>query len=454
MIMWDRVINKGDIMKKGVLMMLSLLFSISLVVIYAGTEIPIANTGTDEVEPAIDGSTIVYLLGPYGSLDIYGYNAGPDGIFGNADDYTFVISTNPEGYQQAPRINGKTVVWYDHRNGNYDIYGYDAGPDGIFGNGDDNEVQVTTDTSDQWFPDVQDRYIVWNDSRHGRWEIYGYDMGPDKRLGTADDVGEFRITNNQLSDDYNPEIYGNIVVYQKGTYPNGPWDLYGYDLSTSTEFLISNASGNQQDAAIYGNYVVWTDYRNGNGDIYGYNLSTSTEFPIVTESLSQITPAIDGNIVVWQDYRSGSMWDIYGYDLSTSTEFPIRTGISKSTEVDICNDVVTWIDWRKDKDIYALYISPPVTTPPTTPPVRANPIAAFIPVKNYHLRQVNTCLECIEENLPEDVPEDVQALLDEMQEHIDNANTTGNSIYANNELLKALKCAEDIQEKLGITCPL
>jgi len=88
------------------------------------------------------------------------------------------------------------------------------------------------------------------------------------------------------------------------------------------------------------------------------------------------------------------------------------------------------------------------------PQLFANPIAAFLPVKNYHLRQVNTCLECIEENLPEDVPEDVQTLLDEMQEHINNANTTGNTIYANNELLKALKCAEDIQEKLGITCPL
>ena len=87
-------------------------------------------------------------------------------------------------------------------------------------------------------------------------------------------------------------------------------------------------------------------------------------------------------------------------------------------------------------------------------PARVNPIAAFIPLKNYHLRQVNTCLGCIEENLPEDVPEDVQALLDEMQEHINNANTTGNSIYANNELLKALECCEDIQEKLGITCPL
>jgi hypothetical protein len=86
--------------------------------------------------------------------------------------------------------------------------------------------------------------------------------------------------------------------------------------------------------------------------------------------------------------------------------------------------------------------------------VFANPIAAFMPVKNYHLRQVNTCLGCITDNLPEDVPEDVQTLLDEMQEHINNANKTGNSIYANNELLKALKCAEDIQEKLGITCPL
>ena len=83
-----------------------------------------------------------------------------------------------------------------------------------------------------------------------------------------------------------------------------------------------------------------------------------------------------------------------------------------------------------------------------------NPIAAFIPLKNYHLRRVNTYLGCITENLPEDVPGDMQALLDEMQEHINNANTTGNSIYANNELLKAKKCCEDIQEKLGITCPL
>ena len=83
-----------------------------------------------------------------------------------------------------------------------------------------------------------------------------------------------------------------------------------------------------------------------------------------------------------------------------------------------------------------------------------NPIPAFRVIANHHLRQVNTCLGGIEEYLPEDVPQDVQTLLDEMQEHINNANTTGNTIYANNELLKALKCCEDIQEKLDITCAL
>jgi hypothetical protein len=81
-----------------------------------------------------------------------------------------------------------------------------------------------------------------------------------------------------------------------------------------------------------------------------------------------------------------------------------------------------------------------------------NPVAAFMPVKSHHLTQVNAYLMCIEDNLPEDVPQDIQELLDLMQEHIDNANATGNTIYANNELLRALDLCEEIATELGITC--
>jgi len=247
---------------------------------------------------------------------------------------------------------------------------------------------------------------------------------------------------------WNSTVSGNTSDYGGGIYNNTSITLSQCTVSSNTATYYGGGIWNGANSDLKSTIVadntapIGPDFDNAL-DSYGYNLIEDVKDCTITEivnsgtDLTGVTPNLgplrnNGGSTQTHALLSGSP-TIDAGDCTDKDGNPVTTdqrGV-KRPQGSQC-------------DIGAYEVE--------VPQVFANPIAAFMPVKNYHLRQVNAYLECITENLPEDVPEDVQALLDEMQEHINNANTTGNSIYANNELLKALKCAEDIQEKLGITC--
>ncbi len=123
---------------------------------------------------------------------------------------------------------------------------------------------------------------------------------------------------------------------------------------------------------------------------------------------------------------------------SVVQEFQVTTNPSDQRHPKIHGEYAVWHDRRDgDYNIYSAKLAGVIL--PEEKEVFINPVVSFMPVKNYHLDQVHQLLLDIDELLPDVVPEDIQQLLDEAQMHIGNANTTGNTIYANNELLKTIK---------------
>ena len=97
-----------------------------------------------------------------------------------------------------------------------------------------------------------------------------------------------------------------------------------YDLAAGREFAVATDPGSQTQPAIWGNVVVWTDWRNGPGgergtdsDIYAYDLTTRREFPVFVGPGLQMAPSAASDIVAWEDYsRGNSDPDIMGATLS------------------------------------------------------------------------------------------------------------------------------------------
>ena len=182
---------------------------------------------------------------------------------------------------------------------------------------------------DKHEPAISGQYIVWTERGINVNDIYGYDLSTQT---------EFPITNGGVSRSA-PDIDGNIVVWMGN---RGTYTIYGYDLIAKEEFVIySQDLWGGSIPKIHGNIVVWEGVAN-NSDIYGYNLETNEIIPISVHPANQTRPDVYGDIVVWQDDRNNGQDDIYGYNLETQEEFRITSSASIRRYPTIYGNYVAW----------------------------------------------------------------------------------------------------------------
>jgi len=305
-------------LKKSVIF-LSLNLILVLHVITAWGEIEIVVKRQDQTEVALHESMVVWQDYRNVRNDVFGY------------DLSLGKEYHLGMYALHPAVYGDRVVWIHKESGNASIQGY------ILSTGASFELSTSPSP-------VKENLQIWGDivvwvHRDGHRDIYGYDLSSGE---------EFHVAAHLYEQD-NPHIHKNLVVWQDNR--NSNWDIFLFDLSTSTERYIAGP-GNQTTPSVYENIVVWTDDRQGNEDIYGYDLSTGEEFQITTDEHKQRNPSIFGDLVVWEDNRNDT-WDIYGYVFSHAQEFPLIVSPGDQQHPVLSGTTLVWEDNRNDTwDIY------------------------------------------------------------------------------------------------------
>ena len=237
------------------------------------------------------------------------------------------------GGQAGPDIAGNMVVWTDNRNGNLDIYGRDLGRH--------RNVAVCTNKTQQDNPSVASvvtpsgkvQYVaVWVDKRNhpssDASDIYG------RNITTRTN---FLVSRNATIKWY-PQIVDHWVTWIEADDSAGPYRVKARDLDTATTYLVATTkvlSPPDVDWRQIGAKIVFTSvYTSGNGNISGRNLPDGAPFNVSQRSTFEWLPDISHNRVVW--WESGGR--IMMKDLKTGAKKFVASG----SRPRIDGELVTW----------------------------------------------------------------------------------------------------------------
>ena len=246
------------------------------------------------------------------------------------------VTTDPS-FQCYPQIWSDKIIWLDSRLGNQDLFLYDLSQ-GI-------EKPLTQTPYPGGFPDIYENKVVYQLWHKGTYDIWLIDLS----TGKAQPISEGKDWHEMLA-----KIWGDLVVWEDWRSSYGEGQIFLHNLKTEQTQPLSRHPGAQGHPDIFEDKIVWHDKRNGNWDIYLYDLSKGEERPLTDDHSDQFSPVIHENWVTWVDTRNGN-WDIYLYDLTTSTTRCLCQEPSKQWWPQIWGNTVRWVDERTGQSTIYLY---------------------------------------------------------------------------------------------------
>lgn len=279
---------------------------------------------TSQERPDVCGDLIAWEGTRNGNTDIYLYNAGTG---------MELRLTNDTSRQRNPAVSGNRVVWEDERDGTPGIYLYDVSSG--------EEIRLTNTTGADGYPDISGDVVVWN--RYLEGSILSYNIS----------TGEFRdITLDSRS--YNPSVSGDKVVYESARSGNNS-DIYLFNLSSGAETRITTAGVDDNTPSISGDLVAWSSEKGSSADIMLCNVTTGEITVVANTTHDLLDPAIDRDRIVWEDTIYNG--DIRLYNITTGEEYLVSGDASSQFFPALCGDRVVWQDLRNGNwDIYQFSI--------------------------------------------------------------------------------------------------
>lgn len=274
-----------------------------------------------------------------GNGEIYYKNSTDGGTSWGVD----VRLTNNSANSETPcvTVSGSTVhvVWRDDRDGNFEEY-YKRSTNG--GINWETDTRLTNNPSISWFPSIsssaQVLHVVWFDHRDGNSEIYykrstdgGTTWGVDTRLTNNASIStnpSVSVSNQAVGVVWCDNRDGNQEIYYKRSSDAGlSWGLDTRLTNNSAQSL--NPSIRISGPSIH---VVWEDTRDANVEIYykrstdgGLGWEPDTRITYNSGESYGATSSISDQVVhiVWHDTRDGNR-EIYYKRNPTGNPFGIK----------------------------------------------------------------------------------------------------------------------------------